>query len=336
MAAPATPQNFYVQTADAKVFLSWSLTAGATSYSVSRSTDGVTFAELATPSVNSYLDEAVSTGTQYYYKIAAVNGDGTGVYSAAQGAVPCPPGEVSLGAIRLMSQQRADRVNSNFVPLPEWNDYIRQSCYELYDLLINTYEDYYAADPLSFTTDGSTQTYPLPNGANYDGAEAFYKLLGVDLSANSGQNGWVSVKKFMFADRNKYYFPNTASQAYGVYNLAYRLFGSGIQFIPNPTSGQTIRIWYAPRLPALLQDTDVTTISISGWIEYVIVDAAIKALQKEESDVSILLAQKAALKVRIEAGAQNRDAGQPDTISDTRASADSAWGGYGNGFQGGM
>jgi hypothetical protein len=57
----------------------------------------------------------------------------------------------------------------------------------------------------------------------------------------------------------------------------------------------------------------------SGWTEYVIVDAAIKCLQKEESDVSVLMVQKAALKQRIEEASQNRDAGQPSTISDTRA-----------------
>jgi len=39
-------------------------------------------------------------------------------------------------------------------------------------------------------------------------------------------------------------------------------------------------------------------------------------LQKEESDVSVLLGQKAAMKRRIEEAANNRDAGQPLTVSD--------------------
>ena len=48
------------------------------------------------------------------------------------------------------------------------------------------------------------------------------------------------------------------------------------------------------------------------------IDAAIKALQKEESDTSVLMAQKVAMKDRIESMAQNRDIGECETISDTR------------------
>jgi hypothetical protein len=68
----------------------------------------------------------------------------------------------------------------------------------------------------------------------------------------------------------------------------------------------------------MLQDNDITVTSISGWLEYVITDVAIKILQKEESDVTVLGAQKLMLKQRIEESAFNRDAGRPDTISDVR------------------
>ncbi len=58
---------------------------------------------------------------------------------------------------------------------------------------------------------------------------------------------------------------------------------------------------------------------ISGWTEYVIVDAAAKCGQKEESDVSVLLAQKVALKARIETMRQNRDVGMPHKVSRVRS-----------------
>ncbi len=215
----------------------------------------------------------------------------------------------------------------------EWNTYINQSLFELYDLLVTAYgEEYFAAAPLQFNTNGVDQLYPLPNGTNYSAAPAFYKLLGVDLGVNNANNGWVSVKKFNFLDRNKYFYPNTAATIYGVFNMCYRLVGSNIDFIPTPSGNQPIRLWYIPRMTMLLQDTDITTEGVSGWIEYVIVDAAIKALQKEESDVSILMAQKAALIKRIEAASMNRDAGQPDTVTDAR---NSGWNNGGNGWQGG-
>lgn len=56
---------------------------------------------------------------------------------------------------------------------------------------------------------------------------------------------------------------------------------------------------------------------ISGWEEFVIVDAAIKAQGKQENDASMLIARRDALKVRIEAMAEARDAGQAFHVSDT-------------------
>lgn len=331
MAAPSTPNNFYVQTGNQQILLTWNLVAGALTYDIQRSVDNITFSSVATPAINSYLDTAVTLGTQYYYKIAAVNGSGTSIYTAVQSAVPTPTGEMTLGQIRLAAQQRADRVNSNFVTLPEWNQMINQSYFELYDLLVTTFEDYFMAPAASFTTDGVTTLYPLPNGTNLSGAAPFYKLLGVDLAVNTASNAYVSVGKFNFVDRNRYVYPNTASTIYGVFNMQYRVMGSNIELIPTPSSGQSIRLWYVPRITQLLADNDTTTDSISGWIEYVIVDAAIKALQKEESDVSVLMAQKQMLIKRITDSAMNRDAGQPDTISDTSSSwgwnSRQGWGG---------
>lgn len=59
-----------------------------------------------------------------------------------------------------------------------------------------------------------------------------------------------------------------------------------------------------------------TVDGVNGWEEYLVVDAAIKALQKEESDVSVLLAQKALLQRRIESAATNRDAAEPARVVD--------------------
>ncbi len=336
MAAPSTPTNFLAQTGNGQNYLSWDLTATATSYQVQRSTNGVSYAVIDSPTTPEYLDTAVTVGTKYYYKVAATNGDGTSSYTSAQTLVPAPTGEMCLGQIRVAAQQRADMVNSNFVSKAEWNSYINQSMYELYDLLITIYEDYYIAEPLSITTTGGTDTYALPNGTNHNGARPFYKLIGVDMGQGaSGGNGWVTLKKFVFADRNKYYFPNAGSVLYGVFNAAYRVMGSNIQFIPTPSANQTMRLWYIPRLNQLLADTDLTDTGISGWLEYVITDAAIKAGQKEETDVSVLIAQKMALKKRIEETASSRDAGMPETISDTRGAGGDRGTGWGNGPVGG-
>lgn len=349
MAIPGIPQNFNVQTANQQNLVSWALSVGATSYQVQRSLDNVTFSTVSTvsgsPLATSYLDTAVTVGTQYWYTVAA-SSDGTNYSSPTitQSAVPTQSGEQSLGAIRLKAMQRADRVNSNFVTMTEWNSYINQAMFELYDILISVYEDLYIAPPIQFVADGTTYLYPLPNGTNTfldanNTAVTFtprpiYKLLGVDLALNNATNAYVTVNKFMFIDRNRFVYPNTASTLYGVFNLQYRMMGSNIEFIPTPTAGQGIRLWYIPRLIELLQDTDVTVTGISGWIEYVIVKAAYYALTKEESDTTSLVMQLQALNQRIEDMAANRDAGSPDIISDTRSNRGFGYGGPGSGYNG--
>ena len=149
-------------------------------------------------------------------------------------------------------------------------------------------------------------------------AAPIYKLVGVDMGLNISNNGWVTVQKYNEIDRNRFFYPNSASTIYGVFNCQYRWLGQNIEFIPVPSGAQPFRLIYVPKLPALIAPTDLSTTSISGWIEYVITDVAIKILQKEESDVSVLMAQKAALKLRIEQSTNNKDIGRPDTISDTR------------------
>ncbi len=334
MSAPGIPQGFLVQAANRQVLISWNLSAGATSYIVQKSLDNVTYSTLATvsgsPLATSYLETAPTLGVQAWYKVAASNGTASS-YTTPQSAVPTPSGEMCLSQIRLSAMQRADRVNSNFVTIPEWRNYINQSMFELYDLLVTVYEDLYVATPVQFTSDGTTFLYTLPNGSNdfQSGIDPsitlvkpkpFYKLIGVDLALNNATNAYVTIDKFMFEDRNTFVFPNTASTIYGVFNMRYRLLGlDKIEFIPTPSAGQAIRLWYIPRLTELLQDTDTTDIGISGWIEYVIVKAAYYALTKEESDTQGLVLQLAALQERIQTTAVNRDAGKPERISDSRA-----------------
>lgn len=340
MAIPAIPSGFTVQTGNGTNLSSWNQSAGATSYIVQRSTDQLTYTTVATVTAFQYLDTAVTQGTAYYYQVAASNGSGTSAYTTPQGVVPTTTGEMSLGAIRLAAQQRADRVNSEFVGLAEWNFFINQAMFELYDLLITTYEDYFVAPAAFLALNGQDFIYNLPDGVRtFQDAKGnnfvpapFYKLYGVDLNINTANNAFVTVTKFNFISRNSYVYPNSSSAIYGVFNLQYRLIGTNqIEFIPTPSSAnQQIRLWYFPRMTQLLLDTDVTTSGISGWLQYVIIRAAKYALDKEESDTTKLDAELLFLKSRIEESAMNRDVGQADTISDVRNVR--GWGGNGGGW----
>lgn len=229
---------------------------------------------------------------------------------------------VTLSSLRTQVRQRCDMVGSNFVTDSELNGYINASARELYDLLVRVYgEDYYLSS-YSLSTVSGTDEYDLP--------ATFYKLRGVDAQINGSD--WETLKKFNFNERNNW--QNVAGwTSAGLPNVRYRIYGNKIRFSPAPLAVHSVKLWYIPSLTALSLDAD-TFDGINGWEEYVVVDAAIKCLQKEESDVSILLAQKEALKQRIENSAENRDAGEPERITDIYA-PDYDWfdfGGSDNGF----
>ena len=175
--------NVVVQQGNGQVYLSWDYQAGATTYTVQRATDLNAWATLASPTVPEYLDTTAVTGTPYYYRVAGVNSDGTGLYNSPELIVPVQSGSMSLGQLRLLSQQKADRVGSQFVTKQEWSVYINQSYFELYDLLVQKYGDDYYVDQYSFTLTNSN-SYPLPDGINNGGAR-----LGIQHPANDEAYG---------------------------------------------------------------------------------------------------------------------------------------------------
>lgn len=224
-----------------------------------------------------------------------------------------PAGVTTLLAVRTAAAQRADMPTpstTTFVTTAEWNALIQESYFELYGLLAQKFgDDYFVSVSSNITTDGANDAYALPTD--------FFKLLGVDLQIGGTSNAWVTLQQFTFTERNRYALPNF--QAYfGVTNLRYRLRGSDLLLSPLPAAGQVLRVWYVPRLATLTQDAD-TLDGVNGWESYVIVDAARKALLKEESDTSALERDKAGLIARIEAEAENRDATGFGQTADVRA-----------------
>ena len=196
---------------------------------------------------------------------------------------------VTLAQLRTSCQQRTDLVNSNFISTTEWNGYIANSYQELYGLITQRFgNDYFTQSPsggYTFTTDGINQFFALPAD--------FFKLLGVDVQV-SAPGQWVTLKPFAFAERNRLTVTNSQI----------------------PMAGQLLRVFYVPRAIVLTNDSDSVD-GVNGWEDYIVVDACIKALAKEESDVSVFMAQKQELMRRIEGEAENRDAGMPFVTVDT-------------------
>jgi hypothetical protein len=235
---------------------------------------------------------------------------------------------MQLSDLQAAVLQRADMVNSQFIATAELTSYINQSYFELYDLLVSRYGDnYYVQTPYTFQTDGVNYLFPLPTD--------FYKLLGVDLQVATQPGVWITLKSFEFGERNDSSYSSFQAY-YGPTDIQYRINGSNLWLRAGPSTqvpqgGLTIQLWYVPTMTTLVNSTDLVQ-GVSGWTEYIICDAAMKCLQKQESDVQVLMNEKAALIARIEAMAENRDAGRPPKVVDVQKQ--NGYGG-GGGWDGG-
>ena len=224
----------------------------------------------------------------------------------------------TLLELRTESRQRADQENSDFISDAELTGYINASYGEWYDIIVSRFEDYFTLDvELTIASGSSTLTLPTD----------FHKLRGVDFKLSN--NDFYNLQKFNFNQRNVYSNRNLTRIATNRFNRVYRIIGSSdVQVLPEDNAPGTYKLWYVPIFTPLVSDSD-TVNGYNGWEEYIIVDAAIKMMQKEESDVSVLMVQKQALLERIQSAAQNRDFDGIETVTDSSLNNISrSWGSF--------
>lgn len=208
-------------------------------------------------------------------------------------------GSVTFLELINQSKDRADMTGSSFVTDPQWKEYINKSKDVLYGKLVAAYGDDYYTTSYSFPLVGGTSSYPLPAD--------FFKLNLVELDIGGGE--FIPLDRFTMKNRNRGY----QTRYYETYQ--YRLIGSNIEFTPNPSSGNTINLWYTPFSPNLVNDGD-TLNGFNGWEEFIIIDAAIKAMRKEESDTTELERDRLVFIDEFNSIKQNRDASNPKRVKD--------------------
>lgn len=214
---------------------------------------------------------------------------------------------ITLDEIKLQARQRADMVNNPFIGEGELTSYINNSIAELHDLLSEAYGSEYFVKSITGSITSGTDSYALPAD--------FYELKGVDL--RMGGQDWLNVQRFNFNERNRFADFNVWDIV-GLTNVRYRIVGQNIVFNPVPSASAEYKLWYVPVATKLVEGSDELQ-DFNAYSEYVIVDVAIKMLQKQEDDVSVLMLQKEKLEKRIREKSANRDANDAPTISDIYA-----------------
>lgn len=229
---------------------------------------------------------------------------------------------VTLAALRTRAQQAADMENAKIVSTAEWNSYINYGAQRLYDILVSKFGEEYAVKSAVLNIVSGTDTYDLPTD--------FYRARGVDVQVGSRA---LSCKRFIFRDRNKY---NWAAVNWGGINGTplYMLQGSKIRFMPVPNvTGGVVTLWYIPTLQVLvhgagdwasvpLTNDDDALDDVNGYSEFIVLEAAIHAKLKEDTDAQQLMARRQEVLDWIEVSAAQRDAGEPMFIGQIQNNCD--------------
>lgn len=205
----------------------------------------------------------------------------------------------TLSELMTRVRRRCDMENSNFVSDAELREYINGSLTALWDLLLK-------ADPSRFQTyevitgDGSTAEFPVP--ADY------YGTVGIDF-LQSGDITY-ALERITGRDRNRFLLQSAGDSI--AYDFRYNPNNPALPLLrlfPRPYNGNLYLHHYIVAAPKYATDgTDDAEVihGINGWEEYVVIDAAIKCLSKEESPPAALERQLAAMTDRLIDAAENR------------------------------
>jgi hypothetical protein len=219
-------------------------------------------------------------------------------------------------------RQRADMENTLFVSDAEIITYLNDGLSELNDLFITEYEEYVVQEKPNLQLLGGTSEYDIV--ADF-GITDFMKILGIDLKVGSRA---IALKRFMFSERNFWTMPN-APWDVTVTPYRYSVRGNKIYFFPTTGIAGTVSIWYIPQYEPMVLEADQINDFLpylnNGWEEYAVITAAIKCLQKEESDTQPLLAEKGIQLKRINDVAKTRDVGNPDRIAYVNTAQSEWW-----------
>lgn len=215
------------------------------------------------------------------------------------------PNTVTVASIILGARQRADMQNTQFCSDSEILGYVNISFRKLYNHVVNRFENYYVSEQ-SIALIPNTQEYDLPTD--------FFKLLGCDMVRGDRT---FTMQPWSFNERNRIINGWVGTP------VRYILKGGKILFSPIPTTTDPVIMYYIPAPAALTLGGSVEV--FNGFDEYIMIDAAIKMKQKEESDVSVLLADRAEMLQLINETLIGRDAGLPQRMTDIARLNDRAW-----------
>ncbi len=209
----------------------------------------------------------------------------------------------TLAQLRTRVRERCDMENSTFISDAEMNRYIDQSYATLFSKLVDATPDMYIREA---TITGATDT------ADYALPDDFYGTYAIEQVMGSGYNPLTRI------DSSEAYLyeagsgGNACAYHYTATSSADQA-ASKVRLIPTPVTGETYRHKYIYAPTVLDSDAEIVD-GVAGWEEWIVLDAAIKCLAKEESSTAILERQLERLDAQIDQMRAHRVAGQVTSV----------------------
>jgi hypothetical protein len=169
--------------------------------------------------------------------------------------------------IRTRIRQRVNKEKSQFVTDSEIDTMIEEAYSDMYDILVNTNENYFISST-TLTLTAGVNTYSLPTD--------WYKLKGVDAVRNGFR---YQMDQVPWESRNKY----NITTNYQSTPVEYAFYGNSLYFLPTPNATFTVTVYYVPAPPKYVSDS-TTVDGVAGFEQYIVNKAATMIRMKEEKD----------------------------------------------------
>lgn len=208
------------------------------------------------------------------------------------------------------AKSRSDQTQGDFVEASEWLDFTRDAYRRLYMLLVKRFKDYFEklSGELTITADG------LVNAP----ADLF-RICGVDIKSGTE---WIRLNPRSRAERSQ----GNRSMFRSFRSIGYRYVGRDVHFYPAASAvGQVVRLLYQPHPAKIAALSEELPIDMEQWSEFIVLEVAMMAAMKEETDISDMRNERNLMLQEIKEQAMARMYEDPEGIVDVRGDED----GYG-------
>lgn len=203
-------------------------------------------------------------------------------------------------------RDRADIEGATHITDPQITRYINQSGAALHAMLVEHCEDEFVESSSGLI--GA----PVDNTSEVTLDDDFYKLIAFHVVL-SGRP--IPLERWQWMEEPALFDPTASGPPH-----RYRLTGNKIRIFPAVPADTLGRFFYVPAFQNMVLDTD-TLDGRDGWEEWVVWDAAIKCLVKEESDTREAVMERDQVLTRVKQQMKQRDFARPASVVDVERTA---------------